>query len=278
MLIDSHCHLDYPALAGDLDTVLENARAVGIGRLVTISTRIANFERLKTIAETHLPVFSSIGTHPHNADDEPDISADEIIAYTEHEKVVAIGEAGLDYFHKKSSPQNQANGLRAHIEAARRSGLPLVIHSRDADEDMAAILSEESKAAPFPFLMHCFSSGETLAMRALELGGYISFSGILTFKRSDELRAIARKVPKDRLLVETDAPYLAPQPWRGKANQPAYVSHTADVLAETIGVNRKEIREITGENFFKLFSKVPRELPGDDALAMAAAEDILVSV
>lgn len=262
MLVDSHCHLDFPDFAEERRAVIDRAAAAGVGLMVTISTRVRRFEAVRAIAEAHDNVYCSVGTHPHNADEELDVSADDLVALSAHDKVVAIGEAGLDYFYDNAPRAAQAQGFRTHIEAARRTGLPLVIHARDADGDVAAILEEETGKGAFPFVLHCFSSGPALAAAGVKLGGYVSFSGILTFKRSEELREIARTVPRERLLVETDAPYLAPVPHRGKRNEPAFVAHTARVLAETIGVSEDEIAAATTENFFRLFSKVPRPRGG----------------
>ena len=258
MLVDSHCHLDFPDFAEERDAVVARALAAGIGRMVTISTRVRRFPDILAIAEAYSDVYCSVGTHPHNADEELDITADDLVRLAEHPKVVAIGEAGLDYFYDNAPREAQAAGLRTHIAAARITGLPLVIHARDADADMAAILEEETGKGAFPFLLHCFSSGRALAETGIALGGYVSFSGILTFKRSQELRDIARDLPHDRLLVETDAPYLAPQSRRGKRNEPAYVAETAAVLADTIGVSTDEIARLTTDNFFRLFTKMPR--------------------
>ena len=259
MLVDSHCHLDFPDFEAERNEVVARAREAGVGLMVTISTRVRQFERIRAIAEAYDNVFCTIGTHPHNAGEEAGIPASELIALCAHPKVVGIGEAGLDYHYDKAPRDLQAEGFRTHIEAARVTGLPLVIHARQADEDMAGILEEETGKGAFPFILHCFSSGAELAHKGVELGGYVSFSGILTFKNSQEIRDIAMTVPKDRLLVETDAPYLAPIPFRGKRNEPAYVAKTAAVLAETIGVSGEEIARITTENFFRLFTKVPRE-------------------
>ncbi len=256
-LVDSHCHLDFDVLAGDIDAVLARAAAANIVRMVTIGTRVARFEPVRALAEAHDPVFCSVGTHPHNADEETDVTAADLVALADHPKVVAIGEAGLDYYYDNAPRADQARGLRTHIAAARQSGLPLVIHARAADDDMAAILSEEHAAGAFPFVLHCFSSGRALAQTGIALGGYVSFSGILTFKRSEELRDIAKDLPADRLLVETDAPYLAPVPYRGKRNEPAHIVHTAAGLAETRSVSLSEIAAQTTANFFRLFSKVP---------------------
>jgi TatD DNase family protein len=260
MIVDSHCHLDFPDFADERPAVIGRAKAAGVGLMVTISTRVRRFDAIRAIAEAHPEVYCSVGTHPHNAHEELDVTAEDLAALSAYEKCVAIGEAGLDYFYDKAPREAQAAGLRTHIAAARITGLPLVIHARDADEDMIRILEEESARGAFPALLHCFSSGRGLMEAGVGLGLYVSFSGILTFKRSDELREIARDVPADRLLVETDAPYLAPQPWRGKRNEPAYVAHTCAVLAEVKGVSAEEMARTTTENFFRLFSKVPRAL------------------
>ncbi len=258
MLVDSHCHLDFPDFAEERAAIVARALAAGVGRMVTISTRVKRFQQILEITESFGEVFCSVGTHPHNAAEELDISTEDLVRLAEHPKVVAIGEAGLDYFYDKAPRDAQAQGFRTHIAAARRTGLPLVIHARNADDDMIAILRDETGKGAFPFILHCFSSGRRLAEVGVELGGYVSFSGILTFKNSTELRDIAGDVPRDRLLVETDAPYLAPVPHRGQRNEPAYVTETARVLAETIGVSQDEIARITTDNFFRLFSKMPQ--------------------
>ncbi|MBZ7921694.1 TatD family hydrolase [Ensifer adhaerens] len=258
MLIDTHCHLDFPDFEAERDAIVARAREAGVEQMITISTRVKRFEMILAIAEAYPNVFCSVGTHPHNADEELDITTEDLVRLSAHPKVVAIGEAGLDYFYDNAPRDAQIEGLRRHIAAARETGLPLVIHSRSADEDMAAILTEETGKGAFPFLLHCFSSGPDLARVGVELGGYVSFSGILTFPKSEELREIAKTVPHDRMIVETDAPYLAPKPFRGKRNEPAYVAHTAAVLAETIGVSTEEIATITAENAFRIFSKMPR--------------------
>jgi TatD DNase family protein len=255
MLVDSHCHLDFPQLAERLPEVLARAKAAGVGRMVTISTHVARFERYRAFAEAHEELFFTVGTHPHNAAEEPDLPVSEIVALSRHPRCVGIGESGLD-FHYDNSPRDvQRRVFRTHIAAARESGLPLVIHARDADEDMIAILDEEMEQGAFAAVLHCFSSGPRLAEVGVELGFHVSFSGILTFKRSDELREIARKVPLERLLVETDAPYLAPEPHRGRPNEPAYVAHTAWVLAETVGLAPELLAERTTANFYRLFRK-----------------------
>ncbi|MER8825592.1 TatD family hydrolase [Mesorhizobium sp. M0938] len=261
MLVDSHCHLDFPDFADERAAIVNRASAAGIGRMVTISTRVKRFQQVLEIAESFDEVYCSVGTHPHNAAEELDVTVEELVGLSAHSKVVAIGEAGLDYFYDHAPRDAQAQGFRTHIAAARQTGLPLVIHSRDADSDMADILEDETGKGAFPFILHCFSSGRRLAEVGVALGGYVSFSGILTFKNSTELRAIAADVPHDRLLVETDAPYLAPIPFRGKRNEPAYVAHTAKVLAETVGISEAEIAAVTTDNFFRLFRKMPRPSP-----------------
>ncbi|HZP70458.1 MAG TPA: TatD family hydrolase [Pseudolabrys sp.] len=260
MLVDSHCHLDFPDLAADLDAVVGRARAAGIGRLVTISTRVKRHAQVLAIAEKYPEVFCSVGTHPNHAHEEPEVDAKMLARIAQHPKVVAIGEAGLDYFRNTSPREAQTAGLRQHIAAARETGLPLVIHSRECDADMARILKEESGKGAFPAILHCFTGGRELAFTAIELGHYVSFTGILTFKSSETLRQIAAELPADRVMVETDAPYLAPLPHRGKRNEPAYVVETAKVLADVRKVSADEIAYLTTENFFRLFSKVPRTL------------------
>ena len=260
MLIDSHCHLDFPDFAAELDAVVARARAAGIARLVTICTRVRKFPQVLAVAEKFPEIFCSVGTHPHNAHEELDIDAKALIALTKNPKVVAIGEAGLDYHYDKSPRDAQAQGFRQHIAAARETGLPLVIHSREADADMARILEEETGKGAFPAVLHCYTGGRDLAFRAIELGLYIGFTGILTFKNGQDLRDLAKDLPAERILVETDAPYLAPLPYRGKRNEPAFVVETAKVLADTRGVSADEIARQTTENFFRLFSKVPRQL------------------
>jgi len=258
MLVDSHCHLDFPDFAAELDEVVARARAAGIGRLVTICTRVRKHAQVLAVAEKFPEIFCSVGTHPHNAHEELDIDAKALIALTKNPKVVAIGEVGLDYHYDNSPRDAQAQGLRQHIAAARETGLPLVIHAREADADMARILEDETGKGAFPAVLHCFTGGRDLAFKAIELGHYVSFTGILTFKNSAALREIAAALPADRILVETDAPYLAPLPYRGKRNEPAYVVETAKVLADTRGVTADEIARQTTENFFRLFNKVPR--------------------
>lgn len=258
MLVDSHCHLDFPDFAEDLDGIVGRAEAAGVGRIVTISTRVRRLQALLDITARFPNVYCSVGTHPHQADEEDGIGAEELIALTAHPKVVALGEAGLDYFYEHGSPEAQARGFRAHIAAARATGLPLVIHTREADDDCGRILDEEMARGPFRAVLHCYTGGRDLAMKAIAHGLSISFTGILTFKNSQALRDLAAELPADRIMVETDAPYLAPGKFRGKRNEPAYVVETAKVLAEARGVSLEEIARQTTENFFTLFSKVPR--------------------
>jgi TatD DNase family protein len=258
MLVDSHCHLDFPDFAAERDAIVSRAREQGIGRMVTISTKVHKFPEIRAIAENYHDVFCSVGTHPHYADKEPEITTADLVKLTNNPKVVAIGEAGLDYFRNNSSVEGQEQGFRRHIAAARETGLPLVIHARDADDDIARILEEESAKGAFPFVLHCFTGGPDLAKRGVALGGYVSFSGVITFKKNEALRAVAASVPADRILVETDAPFLAPEPFRGKRNEPAYVTHTARALATARGTDFDTIAQQTTDNFFRLFSKVPR--------------------
>jgi len=222
--------------------------------MVTISTRVERFDEVRTIAEENSEVWCSVGTHPHHAHEELHIQTEDLIRLSEHPRCVAIGEVGLDY-HYEGDPKAQATGFRRHIAASRATGLPLVIHARDADEDIAAILEDEATKGSFPFVLHCFSSGIDLARRGLALGGYVSFSGIVTFKNAPVIQEVAGFAPADRILVETDAPYLAPVPHRGRSNEPGYVRHTAEKLAEIRGVSLEEIGRLTTRNFYRLFSK-----------------------
>src|SRR5258708_6119473 len=257
MLVDSHCHLDFPDFADDLDAIVARAAAAGVGRIVTISTRVRRVGGLLAIAERFPNVYCSVGTHPHHADEEDGIAADELIELTKHPKVVALGEAGLDNFYQHGSREAQERGFRAHISAARATGLPLVIHTPDPAEDCGRILEDEMTKGSFRAVLHCYTGGRELAMKAIALGLSISFTGILTFKKSEALRALAAELPADRIMVETDSPYLAPGKFRGKRNEPSYAVEVAKVLAETRGVSLEEIsRQPTG-NFFLLFSKAP---------------------
>ena len=255
MLIDSHCHLDFDVLAEQRPALLDRMAANGVDGCVTISTRVERFDEIRAIAEAHDNIWCSVGTHPHNADEEMHIQTDDLVRLAEHPKCVAIGEAGLDYHYDMSTRENQAEGFRRHIAAARITGLPLVIHAREADDDIASILEEETGKGAFPFLLHCFSSTPELAHRGLALGGYLSFSGIVTFKNAADIQTVAAEAPADRILVETDSPYLAPIPHRGKTNEPSFVLHTAEKVAELRGVGLEEIGAITTGNFARLFSK-----------------------
>jgi len=255
MLVDSHCHLDFPGLIEDLDGVVARARAAGVGRMVTICTKLSEFERVLAVAGRFDDITCSVGLHPHEAGSEAAVAPERLVRLAQHPKVVGIGETGLDFYYEHSPREAQARQFRSHIAAARRSGLPLIVHSRDADAEMTEILTEEMEKGAFGGVMHCFSSGPALARAALDLGLYLSLSGILTFKNADALREIARAAPLDRLLVETDAPYLAPAPLRGKQNEPAFVVHTAARLAALKGLSQAEVERATTANFERLFSK-----------------------
>jgi TatD DNase family protein len=257
IIIDSHCHLDFPDFAPDLDGIVERARTVNVARMVSISTRVRSFDRLLAIAERFPDVYCSVGTHPHYAHEEGEVTIDDLIARTRHPKVVAIGEAGLDYHYDFSPREAQQEGFRRHIAAARETGLPLVIHTREADADTARILNDETEKGAFPAVLHCFTSSRELALTGIALGLYVSFSGIVTFKKTEDLRAIAAELPPDRILVETDSPYLAPGKFRGKRNEPSFVVETAKTIAAARGVSFDDIARQTTENFFRLFSKVP---------------------
>lgn len=262
MLIDSHCHLDFPELAGDEAGVLARARTAGVAGMLTIGTRLDQFDRVRAIAERHANVWCSVGVHPHEAKEEGQRTPDRLVAATHHPKVVGIGETGLDFYYEHSPRDEQAESFRAHIAASRQTGLPLIVHTRDADRETIDILGEEAGKGAFPGLIHCFTSGPEVARCALALGFYISISGIVTFKAAEDLRGIVRDIPLDRLLVETDSPYLAPIPKRGKTNEPAYVAHTAAKVAELKGVSAGELEEATTANFFRLFAKAERQQCG----------------
>ena len=257
MLIDSHCHLDFPDFAAERDAVVARARAAGVVRMITISTRVDKFDTIREIAESYDDVYCTVGTHPHQAHEEEEASVEKLIALASHPKCVGIGEAGLDYHYDRSPRDIAKRVFRTHIAAARATGLPLVIHSRDADDDMAEILRDEMGKGAFKALLHCFTASSALADAAIDLGLSISFSGVVTFKNSEELRRIARELPLERILVETDAPFLAPVPYRGKRNEPAFVAATAAVLAEARGISKEELASATTNNILKLFSKMP---------------------
>ena len=258
MLVDSHCHLDYVASDEELDAVVARARSAGVGALLTISTRLDRFPGVLAIAGRYDDVWCSVGVHPHEADSEPDVTARRLAELGTHPKVVGIGETGLDYHYEHSPRDVQQRSFRTHIAAARETGLPLIVHSRNAEADTARILAEEYRAGVYRGLLHCFSATRQLAEKALEIDFRISFSGIVTFKNAEEVREAARIVPLDRLLVETDSPFLAPVPHRGKTNEPAYVVHTADKVAELRGMPAPELAAATTANFFDLFTKAGR--------------------
>ncbi len=254
-IVDSHCHLDFADFDGEVDDVVARAAAAGVTRMVTICTRMENEPKVRAIAETHDGVFYAAGVHPMSVEKQPLVSVDDLVALARHPKMVGIGETGLDYHYTPESADLQRRSLRIHIDAARETGLPLIIHARDADEDMAAILAEGHRNGAYTCVMHCFSSGAGLAKAALDLGFYLSMSGIAAFPKSGELRDIFATAPLDRILVETDSPYLAPPPHRGRRNEPAYTAHTAKVGAETFGVSYEEFAAATSANFERLFSK-----------------------
>lgn len=255
MLIDSHCHLNYKGLAEDQAQVLARAREAGVTAMLNISTREREWSDVVGVAEREPDVWASVGIHPHEADEHPDIDTDRLIEAAAHPRVIGIGETGLDYYYDHSDRQRQQASFRAHIAAARETGLPLIVHTRDAEDDTAKILSEEMDKGHFSGLIHCFTASEDFARKALDLGFYISISGIVTFKNARDLQATAAALPADRLLVETDAPFLAPVPVRGKTCEPAFVSHTARFLAELRGEGVDDLHRQTGENFYRLFTK-----------------------
>lgn len=260
-ITDSHCHLDFPDFEGRLDEVLASAAAAGVTRMVTICTKLKNEPTVRAIAEAHDPVFYAAGTHPMSAADEPLVHLEDLIALAAHPKFVGIGESGLDYHYTAESAEIQKTSLKIHIEAAQATGLPLIIHNRASDEDMIEILSEGMAKKPFSCVMHCFSSSEKLADAALEMGFYLSMSGISAFPKSTELRDIFAKAPVERILVETDSPYLAPPPHRGKRNEPAFTAFTAQVGADVFGLNLAEFAAQTTANFDRLFAKAAAWTP-----------------
>ena len=258
-LVDSHCHLDFPDFAEELDQVVARAGEAGISHMVTICTHLSRFDGVRAIAERYDNVFCSVGIHPHEAGSEKEVSVDELCELASHPKVVGIGETGLDFYYEHSPRDVQERQFRTHIRAARETGLPLIVHTRDADDETVKVMQDEhAQGGPFPGLIHCFSGGARLAEQALELGFYISFSGIVTFNKAEALREVASGVPRDRLLVETDSPYLAPVPNRGKRNEPAFTAFTAETVAKCQGASRAEIAEATTANFFRLFGKAAR--------------------
>jgi TatD DNase family protein len=254
MLVDSHCHLDYAA-PDELPAVIARARGAGVGTMLTIGTKLAEFAAVAAIAARDPDIWCSVGVHPHEAAAEPEADADRLVALAAHPRVVGIGETGLDFHYDHSPRQRQAELFRAHCAASRATDLPLIVHTRAADPETIRILDEERPPAG---VIHCFSTGRELAEKALEFGFYISLSGIVTFKRADELRAIVRDLPLDRLLIETDAPYLAPEPLRGRTNEPAFIVHTAETVARLKGIPVEELAARTSANFFRLFTKAVR--------------------
>ncbi len=258
MLVDSHCHLDFPDFADELNDVVQRARDGGVGLFLTINTHLTRFERVLAVAERFPDVYCTVGIHPHEAGTEPLAETGRLVELATHPKVVGFGETGLDYYYDKSPREQQRDSFRAHIAAARQSGLPVIVHTRDADEDTIGILAEEMGKGAFTGLIHCFSSSQELAAKAVEMGLYISISGIVTFKKAEALQETVKGVPLDRLLVETDCPFLAPIPFRGKRNEPAYVAHTAAKVAELKGLSPAELAEATTANFLRLFNKVER--------------------
>ena len=258
MLVDSHCHLDFPALAEERDAVLARARTAGVGAIQTIGTRLGTSEQVVAIAEANDDVYCSVGVHPHRAAKEPLHDPAQLLAWAEHPKVIGIGESGLDYYYDHSPRDVQAAVFRLHIQAARESGLPLIVHTRDSDRETADLLRAAMAETPFIGVIHCYSSSPELGFAAVEMGLYLGLGGILTFKKSDQLRATVRELPLERLLLETDAPYLAPEPFRGRRNEPAYVAHVAATLAEVKGLALADIETATTDNFFRLFTKAQR--------------------
>ncbi len=259
MLVDSHCHLDFDSFDEDRAETIQRAFDAGVGMLVTICTHFSKFEEILEVAKLDTRIYCSVGIHPHQVEEEPTIALENLLESAKHPKVIGIGETGLDYYYDKSPREDQKSSFRTHITAARETQLPLIVHTRDADDDMAAILREEMQIGSFPCVLHCFSSGRALAETAIDLGFYLSLSGILTFKNAGELRGIIRDMPVDRLLVETDSPYLAPVPNRGKRNEPSFVVHTAEKASEIKGLAPKTFSDTTTENFFRLFTKAQSE-------------------
>lgn len=258
MLVDSHCHLDFDTFDNDRAETIQRAKDAGIGTVVTICTRLSRFQDILALAQTDDEIWCSVGIHPHQVDDEPDASVEDLITRSTDPKVIGIGETGLDFYYETSSRESQIRSFRTHIAASRETQLPLIVHTRDADQDMANILEEEMGKGPFPGVLHCFSSTAELARRALNIGFYISLSGIITFKNADSLRDIVRSVPIERILVETDAPFLAPTPKRGKRNEPSFITHTAKKVAELKNLGFDELSMSSTKNFFQLFNKATR--------------------
>lgn len=258
MLVDSHCHLDFPDFQEDMQAVMERAAEAGVELMLTIATKLSTFDKVLAMAERYDHVYCTVGIHPEEAEREEQVNVSHLVELAKHPKVVGFGETGLDYFYDQAPRQMQRASFRTHVHAAREAGLPVVVHTRDADADTMLILAAEHAQGPFSGLIHCFSSSRELAEKAISLGMYVSLSGILTFNKADDIRHIVRDLPLERLLVETDAPFLAPVPKRGKRNEPAFVAHTARKLAELKHVSEEEVAKATTDNFFRLFTKVPR--------------------
>jgi TatD DNase family protein len=258
MLIDSHVNLHAPQFAEDQAEVIARARAAGVALMVTISDKVSSFPQVRALAQAHPDIWCTVGTHPHEAKEDPDLTAETLIDLAGEERVVGIGETGLDFYYDLSPRAVQAKVFRAHVEAARRTGLALVVHSRDADDEMAGILEEEFERGPFKLLLHCYTSGPELVRRAAALGAWFSVSGIATFKAAEDVRAVIRDMPADRIIVETDCPYLAPVPMRGRRNEPAYLPHVLAKLAEVRGWSLAEAEQRTEDAFFALFDRIPR--------------------
>ena len=260
-LVDSHCHLDYPQFSEDFSGTIARAKSAGVGMMVSIGVKLTTFDQVRAIAEKSDHIYCTIGVHPHEAGEEGLSSPEPLLAKASDPKIIGIGESGLDYFYDNAPREAQQQSFRAHIAACRETGLPLIVHTRDADDDTMDILEEEYEKGPFTGIIHCFSSSATLAQRALKIGFYISCSGIITFNSAKEIRAALEDVPLDRLLVETDAPYLAPVPMRGKTNEPSFVVHTARAVAELKNITEDELAQVTTQNYFTLFNKAEKRQP-----------------
>jgi TatD DNase family protein len=258
MLIDSHVNLHHPSFAEDCEQVIARARGAGVGRMLTICDKIENFPAVIAIAEAHDDIYASVGAHPHDARNHLDLTVERLIELGRHDKVAGVGETGLDLHYKNSPFEDQVAVFRVHAQAARALGKPLIIHTREADEEMAELLEEEAGKGPLSILLHCYTSGPELARRALELGAYFSFSGIITFKNADDVRAIARDAPLDRVIVETDCPYLAPVPHRGQRCEPMHVAEVQSAFARLRGLSETEASALLADNFFRLFPTIPR--------------------
>ncbi|SNS43775.1 TatD family hydrolase [Sphingopyxis indica] len=255
MLVDSHCHLNYKGLAEQQDEVLERARARGVTAMLNIATRESEWNEVLAAAETNPDVWASVGIHPHDADQHPDVDTAKLVERAAHPRVIGIGETGLDYYYDKSDRRRQQDSFRRHIHASQQTGLPIIVHTREAEADTLALLGEEMGKATYPGVIHCFTASDDFARKALDLGLYISISGIVTFRNAADLQATAKWLPQDRLLIETDSPFLAPVPHRGKTGEPAFVADTLAFLAELRGEDREALAEATSVNFYRLFNK-----------------------